>query len=132
MPICSVIRPPHRLGGVARSRSLFVATPPLRISPAYRRQGRPRRRDFAKLNLHLGIFDQPAKNDFFNRIFIPDSFYPRSLFRQEGMPRSRKSRFHGILNFLPGSLMVNTGQGDFLTTFSAVLPKRIWSKPVRP
>jgi hypothetical protein len=28
-PICGVIRPPHRLGGVARSRSLFVATPPL-------------------------------------------------------------------------------------------------------
>jgi hypothetical protein len=27
--ICGVIRPPHRLGGVARSRSLFVATPPL-------------------------------------------------------------------------------------------------------
>jgi hypothetical protein len=24
-----VIRPPHRLGGVATSRSLFVATPPL-------------------------------------------------------------------------------------------------------
>ncbi len=29
MPICCVIRPPHRLGGVAKSRSLFVATPPL-------------------------------------------------------------------------------------------------------
>jgi hypothetical protein len=29
MPICGVIRPLHRLGGVARSRSLFVATPPL-------------------------------------------------------------------------------------------------------
>jgi len=23
-------------------------------------------RDFAKLNLHLGIFEQPAKNHFFN------------------------------------------------------------------
>jgi len=29
MAICCVIRPPHRLGGVAKSRSLFVATPPL-------------------------------------------------------------------------------------------------------
>ena len=29
MAICCVVRPPHRLGGVARSRSLFVATPPL-------------------------------------------------------------------------------------------------------
>jgi hypothetical protein len=29
MSICGVARPPHRLGGVARSRSLFVATPPL-------------------------------------------------------------------------------------------------------
>jgi hypothetical protein len=29
MPICYVIRPPHRLGGVSKSRSLFVATPPL-------------------------------------------------------------------------------------------------------
>jgi len=27
--ICCVIRPPHPLGGVAGSRSLFVATPPL-------------------------------------------------------------------------------------------------------
>jgi hypothetical protein len=27
-PICGVIRPPHHLGGVAKSRSLFVATPP--------------------------------------------------------------------------------------------------------
>jgi hypothetical protein len=29
MPICCVIRPPHSLGGVANSRSLLVATPPL-------------------------------------------------------------------------------------------------------
>jgi hypothetical protein len=29
MSICGVVRPPHRLGGVAKSRSLFVATPPL-------------------------------------------------------------------------------------------------------
>ncbi len=33
----SGFRPPHRLGGAAKSRSLFIATPPL----------------------HLGIFDQP-------------------------------------------------------------------------
>jgi hypothetical protein len=30
--------------------------------------GRPRKRDFAKLNLHLGIFDQPKKSDFFNTL----------------------------------------------------------------
>ena len=33
MAICCVIRPPHRLGGVAKSRSLFVATPPLILAP---------------------------------------------------------------------------------------------------
>jgi hypothetical protein len=32
-----IIRPPHRLGGVAKSRSLFVATPsgPLTLSQAW-------------------------------------------------------------------------------------------------
>ena len=47
--ICGIIRPPHRLGGVARSRSLFVATPsgPLTVSRAcqelllIRRNGTP-------------------------------------------------------------------------------------------
>jgi len=29
MPIYGVIRLPHRLGSMAKSRSLFVATPPL-------------------------------------------------------------------------------------------------------
>jgi len=29
MAICGVVQPPHHLGGVAKSRSLFVATPPL-------------------------------------------------------------------------------------------------------
>jgi hypothetical protein len=29
MAICCVVRPPHRLSGVAGSGSLFVATPPL-------------------------------------------------------------------------------------------------------
>ena len=90
-PICSVVRPPHNLGGVAKSRSLFVATPPL-ILPRVKARGRlvviyvvvndfkpfttkdfgpPRKRDFAKLNLHLpacrslgggrDIFEQPEK-----------------------------------------------------------------------
>jgi hypothetical protein len=27
--------------------------------------GGPRRRDFAKLNLHLPLFEQPGKDDFF-------------------------------------------------------------------
>jgi hypothetical protein len=30
--------------------------------------GRPRERDFAKLNLHLGIFDQPGKIQFFSTL----------------------------------------------------------------
>ena len=28
--------------------------------------GCPRKRDFVKLNLHLGIFDQPQESDFFD------------------------------------------------------------------
>ena len=34
--------------------------------------GRPRKRDFAGLNLLLGIFDQPKKNEFFNRLVKVD------------------------------------------------------------
>jgi hypothetical protein len=30
--------------------------------------GSSRKRDFAKLNLHLDIFDQPGRNDFFSRL----------------------------------------------------------------
>jgi hypothetical protein len=30
----------------------------------------------------------------------------------------------GMTNYFPGSLTVNTGRGDFLTTLSAVLPIR--------
>jgi len=33
MAICCVVRLSHRLVGVARSRSLFVATPPLVLAP---------------------------------------------------------------------------------------------------
>jgi len=29
--------------------------------------GRSRERDFAKLNLHLGIFDQPGEKDLFSK-----------------------------------------------------------------
>jgi hypothetical protein len=88
MPICGVPRPPHRLGGVARSRSLFVATPPpilgrgklgavlLKSTPVgnglkpfpTKDFGRPRERDFTKVNLHLGIFDQPQESDFFDTL----------------------------------------------------------------
>jgi hypothetical protein len=65
--ISGVIRSPHRLGGVATSRSLFVATPPLilrrcnvhsKYASLFRISGA----------LHLGIFGQPEKNDFFNRL----------------------------------------------------------------
>ena len=30
----------------------------------------PRKRDFARLNLYLSIFEQPAENHFFNKLFI--------------------------------------------------------------
>jgi hypothetical protein len=33
MAICCLVRPPHALGGVANSRSLLVATPPLVLAP---------------------------------------------------------------------------------------------------
>ncbi len=95
---------------MARSRSLFVATPPLILAlldkgsnfeeseRRYRFEkelkpnlgfyltgqvvaaylpvrltpqdfGSPRERDFAKLNLHLGIFEQPMKINFFCNLF---------------------------------------------------------------
>ena len=91
---------PGRLGGVTGSRSLFVATSPLILrrcgrcvqvgltpqdclpkSAGERRSGGSRKRDFAKLNLHLpacrslgagrGIFEQPAENDFFSKLLVP-------------------------------------------------------------
>ena len=34
--------------------------------------GGPRRRDFAKLNLHLAFFEQPGKDDFFSSLLISD------------------------------------------------------------
>ncbi len=40
----------------------------IQARPTLQDFGRPRKRDFAKLNLHPGILDQPAKNEFFNRI----------------------------------------------------------------
>jgi hypothetical protein len=68
MAVCCVIRPAHQLAGVARSRSLSVATP---LSGF---QGPPQGRDSAKLNLHLpacqsfgagrALFEQPGKDDF--------------------------------------------------------------------
>jgi hypothetical protein len=75
-----IIRLPHHLGGVARSRSIFVATPlPGFRLPARSRfgegRGAPAKRDFAKLNLHLPacrslgagrtLFEQPGRFDFF-------------------------------------------------------------------
>jgi hypothetical protein len=42
----------------------------------------------------------------------------------QGLRKIAKTHYN-ILNFLPGSLVVKTGEGDFLTTFSAVLPKRM-------
>ena len=63
MAICCVVRPPHHLGGVAKSRSLFVATPPSSLVVAAYTQ-------YASLlgisgALHIGIFEQPEGNHFF-------------------------------------------------------------------
>jgi hypothetical protein len=49
----------------------------LRISgacakPLRRRQEGSRERDFAKLNLHLNIFEQPEENDFFSDHLLID------------------------------------------------------------
>ena len=38
-------------------------------------------RDFAKLNLHPGNFDQPAKNEFFNRLSVYYNRNTRSALR---------------------------------------------------
>jgi len=48
--ICSVIRPPHRFGGVAGSPSLFVTTPPLILPLASAYLPKPRRRQGAFLS----------------------------------------------------------------------------------
>jgi hypothetical protein len=77
MAICCVVRPPHHLGGVAKSRSLFVATPPLilrrcsvqpqvRLTPKDRlpdRQGKS-----AAGALQLPLFEQPKKDDFLSSL----------------------------------------------------------------
>jgi len=114
MAICCGIRPPHSLSGVANSRSLLVATPPLVLAPldevsktfetsnngglsgakkpsvfyltgqvvaAHCSRERiyafptrdfesPRRRDFAKLNLHLPLFERPGQDDIFSRLLV--------------------------------------------------------------
>ena len=70
MAICpalrGTIRPPHHLGGVAISRSLFVATPPL-ILPRVKARGRL----VAAYAVGNGLkpfptkdFDGPRKRDF--------------------------------------------------------------------
>jgi hypothetical protein len=38
--------------------------------PLLKNFGRPRKRDFARLNLHLGILDQPAQFDPFNNLSV--------------------------------------------------------------
>jgi hypothetical protein len=74
MAICCVIRPPHHLGGVARSRSLFVATPPLILPRVNHGAGLLRRTaKYASLlrisgALHLALFEQPGKDDFFSSL----------------------------------------------------------------
>jgi hypothetical protein len=62
-------------GGLSRTKkpSLFYLTG--QVVAAYRQVrltpqdfGGPRRRDFAKLNLHVALFEQPGKDDFFRSV----------------------------------------------------------------
>jgi hypothetical protein len=73
--------------------------------------GSPRRRDFAKLNLHLPacrslgagrvLFEQPGKDDFFSSLLVP-LFLSRSLFRREIIyPGPYKNRASNGLLFVP-------------------------------
>jgi len=55
----------------------------------YKDFGHPRKRDFAGLNLHLGIFDQPGESEFFNRIFGFDPFGAVRLRLKEGAKKCR-------------------------------------------
>jgi len=41
-------------------------------------------------------------------------------------------KFQGMMNSCSGCLIESTGQGAFLTTFSATLPKRICDRPDFP
>ena len=49
----------------------------------YKDFGHPRKRDFAGLNLHLGIFDQPEENKF-PSLFTPNSLPSPKRFVQAG------------------------------------------------
>ena len=56
--------------------------------------GRPRKRDFAGLNLHLGFFDQPEKNEFFNRVHTINVQFPEillAIFREGNKERGDPS-----------------------------------------
>jgi len=52
--------------------SSFVVAAYIQVRLTPQDFGCPRKRDFAGFNLHPGIFDQPEKNEFFNRLFMPD------------------------------------------------------------
>jgi hypothetical protein len=64
--------PPNRLLKTAHLRR-FPHSSSLRRTVKYasllRISGAPAKRDFAKLNLHLGIFEQPEKDYFFSNLF---------------------------------------------------------------
>ncbi len=42
----------------------------IRRDPTLRISGAPEKWDFAKLNLHLTIFEQPEKDDFFSSLLV--------------------------------------------------------------
>jgi hypothetical protein len=52
--------------------------------------GGPRRRDFAKLNLHLALFEQPGEDDFFGSLLDlkERNVYGRDkIFKEFGHPK---------------------------------------------
>jgi hypothetical protein len=48
--------------------SSFVVAAYIQVRLTPQDFGRPRKRDFAGPNLHLGIFEQSEKNDFFSKL----------------------------------------------------------------
>ena len=86
-----MFRPAHHLAGVPRVApyssqrhpSSFVVAAYIQVRLTPQDFGRPRKRDFAGLNLHLGIFDQPEKNES-PRLFTPNSLPSPKRFVQAG------------------------------------------------
>jgi hypothetical protein len=67
-PSASLRRTPKYASGRLTNSSAWQDVAPYSSRRHSQDFGRPRKRDFAGLNLHLGIFEQPDKNYFFSRL----------------------------------------------------------------